>query len=293
MTCRRWLPAGLAALVLGLSPLETAAHSDASSFSGTAGVHDHPVETMEDIVRYPARVIVDPRKVVNVTMRVNARITEVTSGAVGSRVRAGDILAHFTSAELKTLQTSYIESWRARDLMLAASVTAQAKLLEARMNLQWRGLSESDIDQIELTRRPVEQIALVAPADGYLTQVNIGTNSIVNAGTRAGLFTAAGTPVFQIADLGAKLILAELPAEVAAGIAPGDELRLMAPGASIPEQAAARVEAVLPVVPAGRPWTRTVRLVPGDEVARLLRPGQAVTVLPPDASAPHEEHSHD
>lgn len=161
------------------------------------------------------------------------------------------------------------------------------------MNLQWRGLSESDIDQIELTRRPVEQIALVAPADGYLTQVNIGTNSIVNAGTRAGLFTAAGTPVFQIADLGAKLILAELPAEVAAGIAPGDELRLMAPGASIPEQAAARVEAVLPVVPAGRPWTRTVRLVPGDEVARLLRPGQAVTVLPLDASATHEEHSHD
>lgn len=282
--CAAALLAGMAALC---APSAARAHSDASSFGGGAGVHDHVVEGPASVPGYPARVMVDPRRVVNVTMRVNARITAVLSGPPRTRVSAGEPLARFTSAELDTLQTTYIETYRARDVMMAISMTGEEKLIEGRMNLRWRGLSEDDVAAIERTRTPVDEVTIFAPIDGYITQVNIGGDRIVNAGTRAGLFTASGSSVFQIADPGALLIEASVPIGIAEALRPGDTLSVSLHGAETAEAAAAVVDAVLPLVDPATPWARTVRLTPGEEIARALRPGQMVTVLPPDAAEQH------
>lgn len=282
--CAAALLAGMAALC---APTVAHAHSDASSFGGGAGVHDHVVEGPASVPGYTARVMVDPRRVVNVTMRVNARITAVLSGPPGTRVSGGEPLARFTSAELDTLQTTYIETYRARDVMMAISMTGEEKLIEGRMNLRWRGLSEDDVATIERTRTPVDEVTIFAPIDGYITQVNIGGDRIVNAGTRAGLFTASGSSVFQIADPGALLIEASVPIGIAEALRPGDALSVSLHGAEPAEAAAAVVDAVLPLVDPAIPWARTVRLTPGEEIARALRPGQMVTVLPADAAEQH------
>lgn len=284
----------LMAFAMLSAPIPVLAHSDASSFGGGAGIHDHPVDMHDTVDRYPARVLVDPRRVVNVTMRVNARITDVQSGPPGSRVTAGMPLARFTSAELRTLQTSYIETYRAKDVIMGITTTGEEKLLEGRMNLQWRGLSEADIRQIEHSREPVEEITIYAPTDGYLTQVNISGDRIVNAGTRTGLFTAAGTSVFQIADAGALIIEAALPAELASTLEPGDDMAVALPGIETSEAAAATVDAVLPLASPATPWARSVRLIPGEDIARHLRPGQMITLLIPEEDHHHEEdHDHE
>ena len=94
----------LIAVAAGAGP--ALAHSDASSFEGGTGMHDHAVEQAEIPARFAARVTLDPRGLHDVSMKVNARIVDISSGPVGSRVTKGQVLARFSSAELNTLQTN-------------------------------------------------------------------------------------------------------------------------------------------------------------------------------------------
>ena len=291
-----WLPVIAACVMLGVNAGSAFAHSDASSFGGGAGTHDHVIEQQSQPMRYAARVIFDPRRIHDVSMKVNAQITELEIGPVGSHVRAGQVLARFSSAELNTLQTTFAETIRYAGRMRAASVTGEEKLLQGRLNLQWRGMSKAEVERLEQTRVPIKEIDVVSPVSGILTEVNIVPGRIVNAGTRGDLFSASGARIFRIAEDDALLIEAQLPAEIAAGLEVEDRMLVSLAGLESTREAIAVISNISPLVPAASRM-RTVRLIPSDRLMARLVVGQRLLLRLPDKQenrhTDHGEEIHD
>ncbi|MEW5790137.1 MAG: efflux RND transporter periplasmic adaptor subunit [Pseudomonadota bacterium] len=225
----------LAALVaLSLFPAVALAHSDAGVFKGgAAGAgpalgHEHAINGAAALPRelYPASIGVDPRKVVNVAVRVNARVVGLRNLYLGKRVRQGEVLGELESAELETVQRTYIATFANREAIKQISMTAEEKLMQGRMGLRWRGMSDRDIRQLEATGEPVRRIAVTAPVSGYLIAINAANNQILNAGVQAGQFTATGTTFASIAKPDAFVIEASVPAVRAARLRKGRQARV-------------------------------------------------------------------
>lgn len=225
----------VAALVaLSFFPAVALAHSDAGVFKGEAAAagpvlgHEHAINGAAALPRelYPASIGVDPRKVVNVAVRVNARVVGLRNLYLGKRVRQGEVLGELESAELETVQRTYIATFANREAIKQISMTAEEKLMQGRMGLRWRGMSDRDIRQLEATGEPVRRIAVTAPASGYLIAINAATNQILNAGVQAGQFTATGTTFASIAKPDAFVIEASVPAVRAARLRKGQRARV-------------------------------------------------------------------
>ncbi|WP_181337766.1 efflux RND transporter periplasmic adaptor subunit [Hyphomicrobium methylovorum] len=264
----------LCAVVL---PRHVHAHSDASSFASDdhGAVHSH--HEREERTFYPATVVIDPQKSKNVVLKVNARITRLLTGFIGEKVSQGQVLAEFESAELATLQQTFIETIINREAMTAFSTTGEEKILEGRMNLRWRGLSNSEIDRIEKDRRPMQTVEIVSPLDGMLIGVNVATSQIVSAGSRGGLFSTAGTTLFRVATADALLVEAQMPHHIAAELKPGEVVELHIPGTTSSEAIKGTVEtAVTQINPVNR--TVTVRVRPDAQSAGALLSGTTLLV---------------
>lgn len=270
------------AAVLGLWPClvtgQALAHSDASSFSDS-GEENHAAH--DDAVRaslFAARVVVDPRKVRNVVLKVNARITSVLTAAVGKHVSRGEVLAEFDSAELVTLQRTYIETVVNKAAMMAFSNTGEEKLIEGRMSLAWRGLSESEIDWIEENRKPIDKVKIVSPVDGYIVSVDATVSRIVSAGSRNNLFSNSGATLFQVAGDDALIVESFISPPRAAALQPGGIVDLRVAGARPAEALTGRVEEIVPTINPVN-GSQMVRIRPADETtARALRPGMLVQI---------------
>lgn len=198
------------------------AHSNAGAF-GVDGEHgstasggernDEPTVSER---HYPATVIVDSRRVTDLVIKVNARIVNPRDLYVGKSVVKGEVLADIESAELETVQNTYLGIVRNMDAVQSFSVTSPQKLIEGRMNLEWRGMTAVDIEQIELQGAPLKRVPVRSPVSGYLYNLNVINNQILNAGVQTGLFTATGTTIASIADPAAVTIEASIPATEAA-----------------------------------------------------------------------------
>lgn len=196
------------------------AHSDASMFGAPSAAgerHDHPVEA----VRYPATLTFDPRQLVNVVIKINARITRLNNLYVGKRVARNEVLGEMESAELETIQNTYLGLYSNMDAVRAFSMTGNEKLMNARMGLEWRGMSEDDIKQLEMRREPVKNIRIRAPASGFIFSMNVVNNQILNTGGQVGQYTATGTTICTIASPSAIQVEASLPVREAAKLKPG------------------------------------------------------------------------
>lgn len=170
---------------------------------------------------YPAIIVIDPRQVVSVVVKINARLRNLRSLYVGQRVARDQVLGELESAELETVQRTYLGLIANLDAVQAFSMTVNEKLIDARMNLAWRGMSEADIKQLDETKEPLKLIALKAPVAGYLYSLNVVNEQIVNAGGQSGVYTTTGTTVATIAKPEAVYVEAQMPLKDAAGIKPG------------------------------------------------------------------------
>lgn len=155
---------------------------------------DHAVPQL-----YPAIIVIDPRQVVSVVVKINARLRNLRSLYVGQRVARGQVLGELESAELETVQRTYLGIVNNLDAVQAFSMTVNEKLIDARMNLAWRGMSEADIKQLEDTKEPLKLITLKAPVAGYLYSLNVVNEQIVNAGGQSGvtLFPSWPLPLWR------------------------------------------------------------------------------------------------
>lgn len=251
------------------------AHSDAGAFASEATAAGK-AEIQASPRRYAAQVRVDPREIMGIVLKVNARITAMRDLYRGRPVREGEVLADFESAELETIQRSYAETYANMEYIREISVTAEEKLIEGRMNLQWRGLSRQDIQVLEDTRRPIKRLSLTAPRDGYLLDVAVTEGQVVNPGAQSGLFSLSGTTLMRIASEEAITVDAELPLGLAAVVKHGDTAWLHVSPSTPPLEAS--VEEIVPLV-MGSKLRRTVRMKPLASAYLLgLRNGQRLSV---------------
>ncbi len=205
--------------LLGGLPGQAQAHSDAAVFGAAAPVDHH--DEAEPAKLYPATVSIDPRQMVNVVIKINARIANLRNLYAGKRVRQGEVLGEMESAELETVQATYLGLFSNMAAVQAFSMTSEEKMVDARMNLLWRGMSEEDVKRLEATGHPLKLIKIKAPASGYLTSLNGVNNQILNAGSQGGQYATSGTTIATIAKPEAIVVEANLPAPEAASLRPG------------------------------------------------------------------------
>lgn len=174
----------------------------------------------------------------------------------GERVSAGDVLFEIYSPLLNSAQ----------DELLQALRIGQADLIEAsRERLRLLGVDDGQIRALEKSRKATARIAVRAPQDGVVTQLNV----------RHGMYVKPDMEVMALTDTSSVWVLAEIPERQAAWVAEGQaaEVRLpAAPG----EAFDCSVEFVYPELDAK---TRTLRARlrfdnPGDR----LKPGMYANV---------------
>lgn len=187
---------------------------------------DHAVPRL-----YPAIIVIDPRQVVSVVVKINARLRNLRNLYVGQRVARGQVLGELESAELETVQRTYLGLVNNLDAVQAFSMTVNEKLIDARMNLAWRGMSEADIKKLEDTKEPLKLITLKAPVAGYVYSLNVVNEQIVNAGGQSGVYTTTGTTVATIARPEAVYVEAQIPLQDVAGIKSGASAWILLPTA--------------------------------------------------------------
>ncbi len=205
------------------------AHSDASMFGSPAARsdrHDHSVDTP---VRYPATLTFDPRHLVNLVVKINARITRMNNLYVGRHVARNEVLGEMESAELETVQGTYLALYGNMDAVRSFSMTGNEKLIDAHMNLAWRGMSEADIKRMESRREPLKRIRIPSPASGFIYSLNVVNNQILNTGGQIGQYTATGTTILTIARPAAVQVEASLPVRETILLKPGQRATVYFP----------------------------------------------------------------
>lgn len=202
------------------------AHSNAAAFGGSASlgapksdthIDEEPAQRL-----YPGTVVIDPRQVVNVVVKINARIRKLGDLYVGKRVKKGEALGYLESAELETIQKTYLSIVSNMDAVKSFSMTSNEKLIDGRMNLAWRGMSAEDIKHLDETREPIRLIAIRAPTSGYVLSVAVVNDQILNAGVQQGQYSAVGVPFATIAKMEAIGVEAGVPVSIAGGHKRGD-----------------------------------------------------------------------
>jgi hypothetical protein len=174
---------------------------------------------------YPGQVVFDERGKRSVSIRVNAQTTRLADIARGSRVQSGEPLVWFKSAELRTVQKSYLSTYRNASFQ-DLSYQSESVMARNRLTLLWRGLSREEVQQLEMEAEPLEEIALEAPMDGIVLGLEVFPKEVVNAGVQVGQFTAVGTPALRLGDPSRLLVEARLPLRDARRLAANDPVHI-------------------------------------------------------------------
>lgn len=217
-------------ILIAFVALNAWAHSDASVFgapSSPAVTDDHDDDDHRASTLYPATIVIDPRQVVNVVVKINARLRNLRNLYVGQRMTKNQILGDLESAELETVQRTYLGLITNLAAVEAFSMTTNEKLIDARMNLAWRGMSDADIKRLDATKEPLKLIELKAPTAGYLVSLNVINDQIVNAGGQSGVYTTTGTTVATIAKPEAVYVEAQIPLNAAVRIKSGGDAEVL------------------------------------------------------------------
>ena len=185
---------------------------------------DHPV-----IQLYPAIIVIDPRQIVSVVVKINARVKNLRNLYVGQLVAHDQVLGELESAELETVQRTYLGIITNLDAVQAFSMTSNEKLIDARMSLAWRGMSEANIKRLDETKEPLKLISLRAPVTGYLYSLNVVNEQIVNAGGQTGVYTTSGTTVATIAKPESVYVEMQIPLNEVAGLKHGANAEILIP----------------------------------------------------------------
>jgi len=263
-------------------------HTQAQSVVPTADDHhteddDHPV-----IQLYPGIIVIDPRQIVSVVVKINARVKNLRNLYVGQLVAHDQVLGELESAELETVQRTYLGIITNLDAVKAFSMTSNEKLIDARMSLAWRGMSEADINRLDETKEPLKLISLRAPVTGYIYSLNVVNEQIVNTGGQTGVYTTTGTTVATIANPEAVYVEMQIPLKEVVGLKHGSNAEILLPTSDGSRMIVnARVDRVFPYVNPNTQRKR-VRLLFAQHPERL----PLVEGLPVMVQFKDNEHAH-
>lgn len=225
---------------------------------------------LADTLRGVGFVSADEQRVAVVTARASGWIQELRVAQSGHRVRAGDVLLLEYSGEVVSAQVAYVNAVRWKENVAktpnAGTIAAQNIDKDALRRLQLYGMARQDIEAVARRGEPIDAVPIRAPVTGVVARKSV----------LPGQFVAAGTELYQIADLSTVWVVAELPEQELGRVAVGQKARLRLaayPGDSFE----GKVDFVYPAV---NPETRTLaaRMAFRNPDLRL-RPGMFGDVL--------------
>jgi Cu(I)/Ag(I) efflux system membrane fusion protein len=224
-------------------------------------------KTLSTSIRAVGRVVAEEATLEDVALKVRGFVGRVHADAVGDPVEKGQVLFTVYSPELYAAQEEYLQALRSQERARETGAPERADYLvrSARNRLRLWDVAPADLERLERTREPLEQLPIRAPVGGYVVEKNLVEGSAFEPGQR----------LYRIAPLSRVWIEAqvyeyELPL-VRAG---------QAATATLPYLPERRFEATVAYVyPTLDPVTRTARLrleVPNPDLA--LRPDMYANV---------------
>ena len=236
------------------------------------GVQTGTVEykQLSDDIRATGAVDINERLLSYVQVRFPGYIRKVFANATYQYVRKGEPLFTIYSPDLVATQQEYLLARQNQKTMSASTVdgvAAGAATLSsaAEQRLQQWDIPESEIAKLKETGKPVTDLTINSPVDGYITERNALPN----------MYAEPAIKLYTVADLSRVWVYAQVSQDDIGRIKPGDVAQISVdsyPGRTFYGQ----IEEILPQVDMG---TRTVRvrLVMANPGLKL-KPGMFVNV---------------
>lgn len=223
---------------------------------------DTPADSAQ--VRATGIVAADEAGLATVPSWLDGRVERLLVKKIGSKISRGQPILEIYSPELLTAQNEFLIALQNAD---ATPGSATASLVEpTRQRLRLLGMSDAQIDALEESRAPRQSVTMRAPNAGTITDLLV----------RQGQYVQTGTPLFEVADLSALRIEADLRAHALAEFDLGATAHISSDAWS-GEPLKGEVEFIYPTVQAD---TRTVKVrVKLDKPDAKLKPGMFVTVF--------------
>jgi RND family efflux transporter MFP subunit len=231
-------------------------------------------ETEAGEIRSVARVEVQESRLYAVTAGADGWVRHIYGGESGSQVKKGQPLASYYSRDIVTPQQAYLYAFDSFH-RLHTSATAEQKELaakqmsEARDYIEFIGMTDHQIVELERSRQEGREVTLGSPAPGFVLERK------VSEGSRF----ARGDVLWKIADIEAVWVTADLYPEELSSISRAHIGTVILPDGS---EENATVDSSLPRYEEG---DRVVKLrLKISNTGHKLLPGMVVTVRVPKAA---------
>ena len=228
------------------------------------GVRSEPVveKPFATHVRAVGRVGFDETALEDVSLKVRGWVGELGVAATGDPVERGQVLFTLYSPELYSAQQEYLQALRSRERARATGTPDRADFLvrAARNRLRLWDLAPEELERLERSGEPVEEIAIRARTTGFVIEKDIVAGSAVEPGQR----------LYRIAPLDRVWVDAQVYEREIPLVEVGRDVRVTL--SSLPDREySGRIARVYPAL-AGETRTARVRVeLPNPDLA--LRPG--------------------
>jgi RND family efflux transporter MFP subunit len=236
------------------------------------GVQTGTVEfkQLSDDIRATGTVDINERLTSYVQVRFPGYIRKVFANATYQYVRKGEPLFTIYSPDLMATQQEYLLARQNQKTLGASTVDGVASRAEslsaaAEQRLEQWEVPQSEIAKLKETGKPVTDLSINSPVEGYITERNALPN----------MYAEPSTKLYTIADLSRVWVYAQVVQDDIGRIRPGDNAQITVdsyPGRTF----SGRIEDILPQVDMA---TRTVRVrLAMPNPGLKLKPGMFVNV---------------
>ena len=234
-------------------------------------------------IRTFGRVVVDENRIYRLVSPAEGWILDLQEGTTGSLVAKDQILSSFYSGDLTGGQQSLFYALTTLDKYKAGNASevqinsGLQQVRTAELGLKAFGMTETQIKELETTRKPARGIEIRSPVAGLILSRNVYPD----------LRFDRNTELYRIADLSRVWILADVYEHEADYFKPGIQAKVTLPQRKKSYQA--RVSAAVPLFNAA---TQTLKVrLEMDNPGYVLRPDMVVDVefpiqLPPAITVP-------
>jgi len=220
-------------------------------------------ENSADTIQAAARVTLDETRMTKIQPRVEGWISQVFADFTGKYVKKGDRLLTLYSPDALATEQEYLLALKAQHITHAAMAGMQESTVNlvaaARRRLELWDIPAPQIDEIGRTGKTIDDLTLVSPASGYITERNAFNKQHVTP----------DTVLYTLADLSTVWVIADVFEYEAAGVRLGQRAAMALdylPGRTFH----GRVNYILPQVD---PVTRTLKVrIAFDNPGGALKP---------------------
>jgi RND family efflux transporter MFP subunit len=236
------------------------------------GVQTGTVEykQLSDDIRATGTVDINERLLSYVQVRFPGYIRKVFANATYQYVRKGEPLLTIYSPDLVATQQEYLLARQNRKTLGASTVDgvaagAEALSAAAEQRLEQWDVPQSEITKLKETGKPITDLTINSPVEGYITERNALPN----------MYAEPSTKLYTVADLSRVWVYAQVFQNDVGRVKPGDTAQTTVdsyPGRTF----SGRIEDILPQVDMA---TRTVRVrLAMANPGLKLKPGMFVNV---------------